>query len=125
MWAALVESTSRLAAAFKRTSTPPVISRGRWSLSTYRAMLPNGATPYQVDDRQQDHRADERDHQSGQVQSTVIDSWATQQEAADHRADDTDDNVQERALLGICPHDDTCQPTNQCAEYQPNNQVNH
>jgi hypothetical protein len=59
------------------------------------------AAPHQIDDRQQDHRANERDNQRGQIEAAVVDRRATKEEAADHRADDTDNDVQERTLFHI------------------------
>ena len=86
-------------------------------------MLAHGAAPNQVDDGEQDDRADERDQDGGEVERAAVDRRAAEQEAADQRADDADDDIQDRTLLRVRSHDHAREPTDQRADQQPNDQV--
>src|SRR5690606_23130 len=75
-----------------------------------------------VDDCQQDHRADQRDDEAHDRNAVVDRTCATQradQPATDQGADDTDDDVEQDALLTIALHDDACQPADDAADDQP------
>src|SRR3954467_15955441 len=81
------------------TATPPAKAGGVEFDVLICAALPYRAAPHQIDDRQQHNRADERNQQRGQIEGIAVNRWATQQEAADHRADNPDDDVEQRTLL--------------------------
>jgi hypothetical protein len=81
----------------------------------------HSAAAKHIDDRQQDHRADKRDHQRAQAEIAIVDIRATdakqaEQEPTQHCADNADDDVEQRALLRIRPHHDARQPAYQGAE---------
>lgn len=71
----------------------------------------------QVDDRQQDHRTDQRE-QEGAEGDRFVDA-AAEQPAGNQRADDADHDVEDDALLGIALHDDAGQPAYDAADDQP------
>src|SRR4029079_11525249 len=79
--------------------------------------LADGSAPDQVDDREQDDRADKRiekrlDREPG------IDA-AAEQQAGNHRTNDSDDDVEDNALLSIRAHDETCKPAADTTDDQP------
>src|SRR5688572_22500194 len=98
-WSAFVSGTSIIREALWRvnmticlcaahTATPLAEARGaRFDLLV---ALPDRAAPHQIDDREENDRADERNQQRSQVECIAIDRWATQQKTADHRADNAD-----------------------------------
>src|SRR4051812_2916312 len=81
----------------------------------------------QIDDRQEDDRAEERDPEAGDAEVVLVDRAGTehrcQQPAAQHRADDADDDVQDDALLPVGSHDHAGDPTDEAAHYKPNDEV--
>src|SRR3546814_13988954 len=87
------------------------------------------SAPDEVDDREQDDRADEGRHERPPVegvaaQMAAADQTAEQQPAED-RADATDDDVQEDALLGIGAHHDAGKPADDAAHDECDNEINH
>src|SRR3954453_6097101 len=91
--------------------------------------LAHRATPEQVDDGEQDDGAQQRDQQSRQAEVPRGDvarpEQRSQQEAREQGADDADDDVEENALLGIRPHHDAGDPSDEATDDQDENKVNH
>ena len=89
--------------------------------------LANSAPTEQVHDREQDHCTQERHTKSRETQVALIDGRSTDQRAdqpaAEQRADDTDDDVQQNALLPIGPHHQTREPPNHTTNHQPDQNV--
>jgi hypothetical protein len=76
----------------------------------------------QVDDREQDDRADQsRDQVAGPAAKTQTDH--RQQETAQQTADDADDDVEQDALLAIGLHEHACQPACDAAHNQHDDEV--
>src|SRR3954451_21582588 len=88
-----------------------------WRMLNPALCLPYRTTRDQVHNAQQYDSADERDRQGGQIEHTIVDrdgvpGQYTEQPAADQRAEDADDDVEQRALARIGVHDDAGKPTN-------------
>src|SRR5882672_2395854 len=85
--------------------------------------LASAAAPYQVDDREQDDRAEERDQQAAEAEVTLVDGPGAeqrcQQPAAEHCADDADDDVEKNALLRIGAHEKAREPAHQATDHEP------
>src|SRR5688500_5989659 len=86
--------------------------------------LPHAAATEEVDDREQDDRAEQGDEQGAEVERSAQEVAAAdqraEQQAAQERADDADDDVQEDALLGVRTHDDAGQPADDTAHDECN-----
>src|SRR5690606_18196788 len=82
----------------------------------------HAAAPEQVDDRQQDDRADQRGHQVADP-ATEVQSHHRQQPAAEEAADDADDDVEDDALLPIRAHEHARQPAGDTADDQHDDEV--
>lgn len=81
--------------------------------------LAHRTSAHEVDDGQQDHRSDQGHEEAGQRQTGIVDRTTRQNQAADKRADDADDDVQEDTLLCVGPHDDAGKPAHNAAHDQP------
>src|SRR5437868_10619789 len=83
----------------------------------------NACSRDQVDDREQDHGAEERHQQAARAELTRIDrrrpDQGPDQPATQHRADDSDHDVEDDALAGVAPHHDAREPTDYTANNQP------
>jgi hypothetical protein len=93
-------------------------------------MLAGSASRKGVDNRQQDTSSNKRDdkrHKAEIAAVNVIRGAAKQayNQAAKERANNTDDNVHQCALLRVCSHYDACKPTDERAKQDPQNEVNH
>src|SRR5690606_23696538 len=76
----------------------------------------------QVDDREQDQRAERRHHEAPGREAVVDGTGAqqrTDQPSTDKRTHDADDDVEQDALLSVALHDDACQPADDAADDQP------
>src|SRR5690606_34776079 len=89
----------------------------------------HAAAPEQVDDRQQDDRADQgRDESPDAESATGAGRPADErrdQPAADQGADDADDDVEQDALLRVRLHDHAGEPADDAAHDQPNDETHH
>src|SRR5688572_13819663 len=93
------------------------------SSSDYRRRSANRAATKEIDDREQDHRSDQRHEERGQRDAVIDRADADQRrddEPRQQRADDADDDVEQDALLRVSAHDDARQPAHHTAYYQPN-----
>ena len=63
--------------------------------------LADAAATHEVHDREQHDRTQQRNQERGQRQRCAVDRTTRQDQAADERADDADDDVQENALLRV------------------------
>src|SRR5262245_38740881 len=89
--------------------------------------LTDAAAPDQVDDREQDDSAEERDQQSAQAEIPLIDRPGPEQRgeqpAAQQGADDADHDVENYTLLGIGLHHHAGKPADQTSDDQPNDEI--
>lgn len=87
------------------------------------------AAAQQFDDPEQEHCAEERDEQRREAEVFLVDGAHAHhrgdEQAAQVCADDADDDVQERALLGIRAHHLAGEPADNAAEKKPENEVDH
>jgi hypothetical protein len=78
------------------------------------------AAHYQADHEEQDNRASDGDQQAGKVEARdALCAEEAHDPAADKCADDADHDVGDGAHLLVLPHDDTCDPSSECAEDDP------
>src|SRR5262249_2892996 len=94
-----------------------------------RRPLTRGASSNQIDDRKQNQRTHERDHQSHYAEVTLIDrtpanEWRNKP-AAKHRPDNSDDDIENDALCRIGAHDEAGEPTDDAANDQPYDEIDH
>jgi hypothetical protein len=93
----------------------------------YEGRLANRAAAEKIDYREQDHRSEERNHESPYTEIALVDCAFAEkgrdQQATQERANDTNDDVQEYPLLRVGLHDEAREPTDNTADYQPNNKV--
>src|SRR5215217_3159593 len=73
----------------------------------------------QVDDRKQDHRADKRIEEGANVERVTCTEAIAEQEPRNHRANDSNDDIENDALLSIGSHNQACKP----AANATNNQI--
>src|SRR4249919_1174571 len=113
--------------AYKRKTAP---ERG-FSLPAVRGCPTSGTGPTageEVDDGEQHHRTQQRDQERANAQARIDGADADQrgdEPARQQGADDADHDVEEDALGGIALHDDAGEPTNDAADYQPNDKVHN
>src|SRR5436190_1058966 len=85
------------------------------------------AAAEQIDDAQKDDCADQRHEHRRKTEGVLVDGGHADERrdepTAEQRADDADDDVQDHALLRVGPHDHACQPTDDSADYQPDDEV--
>ena len=85
--------------------------------------------PHQVDDGQQDHRADQRDQQRTEAEHALVDRRNSQEgrdeNAGNGRADDADDHVQQDALLPVGAHQEAGDPADQAAHDEQHDEIDH
>jgi hypothetical protein len=82
----------------------------------------HAAAAEQIHDRQQDDGADQRDQERGQRDALIDRADAEQRghdESGEQRADDTDNDVEQDALLRVGAHDDAGEPAHHAAHDQP------
>src|SRR3954447_2346892 len=85
--------------------------------------LTDAAAAEQVDDRQQDHGADQGHQDRADADAFVDRAHAHHRRdhpATDEGADDADDDVQQDALLAIGTHDQAGKPADDSTHDQPN-----
>jgi hypothetical protein len=85
------------------------------------------AAPDQIHNGQQDGRTDERDEQCGHAEVVLIDGPNSDERrdkpTCQHGTNDANDHIQNDALLSIGLHQHACQPTDQTAYNEPNDEV--
>src|SRR5687768_5812737 len=92
-------------------------------------VLADRAATEQVDDRQQQDRADEGRKQGAAVEAVAAEQGAVgaeeaaEQEAPEQRADDADDDVEQDALLRIGTHHDAREPADDAADNERKNET--
>src|SRR5690606_28726788 len=119
-----------------RASLPPVRGPNPAMGSLLRSFLWTGrrrcasahaAATEQVDDGEQDDRADQRRNESHDVEACRSAGAAADERgdepAADQCTDDADDHVEQDPLLGVRPHDQAGEPADDAAHDQPNDQT--
>src|SRR5690348_14660720 len=95
--------------------------------SSTRALIhsANAAPRDQVDDGQQDDRAQEGHEQTADADFAGVDRRRADdgpdQPGAQNRADDTHDDIEDDALTGITAHDEAGQPADDTTDDQPQN----
>ena len=87
-----------------------------------RGRLADRAAANEVDDRQQDDRAEQRIEEALDGDRVVERRAAAEQETGDRRADDADDDVEKDALLSIGAHDHAGQPAANATDDQPDDE---
>src|SRR5687767_15101584 len=98
-------------------------------IGTFSDVSTDPSAPEQVDDGQQDDRAQERHQQTADAEVVLVDGPAfhpeqwSDQPAGQQRADYADDHVQHDALLRISPHDFAGDPADDASHDQPDNEV--
>src|SRR3546814_6547426 len=79
-----------------------------------------------MDDRQQYDRTSQRDQECHGCERGVVDVASGEDQAADERTDNADHDIEDDALLTICPHDDAGKPSDNAANDEPHdNSHNH
>src|SRR6185436_18459998 len=81
------------------------------------------AAAEEVDDREKDHRTEERDEELADAEIALVDGPGAEErreeQPAQERADDADDDVEDHAHLVVPPHDDAGEPAEDAADDQP------
>jgi len=113
-------------AALAVISVPPAeIGVGERGGSSFR--LPRPTTGEEVHDGKEDAGAEERCDQPGDAEVISVDGPRSQQwrdqKPAKHRAHNADDYIQNDPLLLIGFHDHACEPANDAADDEPNDQA--
>src|SRR3546814_10713465 len=72
-----------------------------------------------MDDRQQYDRTSQRDQECHGCERGVVDVASGEDQAADERTDNADHDIEDDALLTICPHDDAGKPSDNAANDEP------
>jgi hypothetical protein len=102
--------------------TPP---HARGLFNTHGVALPRYTSPHQVDDGQQDDRAQKRNEQTRYAEVTLIygrhPDERAQEPAAERRADDSDYYVEQHTLSRS--HERACRPSDQPTNHEPNDDV--
>src|SRR5438067_3405490 len=87
--------------------------------------LANGSPTDQVDDCEQDHRPDQRIEDGGEVERATARNPLAENEAGDNRAHDSDNDVEDDALLSVGPHDQARKPTDHAADNEVDDYPDH
>src|SRR5687768_13192928 len=92
--------------------------------------LADGAAAEEVDDGEQNDRADKRGEKDAAVEGVAHDralgaDERPEQEAAEQRADDSDDDVEQDALLRIGAHHDAGEPADNATDDKCDDETQH
>lgn len=87
------------------------------------------AAPEQVDDGQQDHRAEQGDQQRAHAEDALVDRGNAQdgrdEDAGDRGPDDAHDHVQQDALLSVRAHQEAGDPADQATHDEQHDEIDH
>lgn len=87
------------------------------------------AAPEQVDDGQQDHRAQQGHQQRAHAEDALVDRGNAQdgrdEDAGDRGPDDAHDHVQQEALLPVRAHQQAGDPADQAAHDEQHDEIDH
>ena len=88
-----------------------------------------GAATNQVHNREQNDCAQQRHEQRANTEIALVDGANTEQrrkqQTSKKRADDANDDVEQRALLAIRVHDKAGKPAKNATHNNPNNEINN
>jgi len=82
------------------------------------AELANRSPADEIHDREQDDGAEKRPQERFHGQPAV-DIALSEQQSGNHCANDSNDNIENDALLGVGAHDQTCKPADNAADDEP------
>ena len=92
-----------------------------------RELLPYRTSAEEIYNSKKHHCSQEGRDKSGQTKITLIDRArhkdGREEEASQEGTDNPDDDIQHNALIGIRTHDQTCEPSDNSADDEPDKEV--